>query len=65
MSLVGIPKGNLEGIRRIGFKFIFLGSREKSVIPIASHKRLIVPNIFLGWDIKNIFFSKLLAAKSV
>lgn len=65
MSLAWMPKGVLEKIRRISFKFLWAGTHEQFVLSWVRCELLAVPKALGGWDLKNIFlFSKALAAKS-
>jgi len=64
MSLAWIPKGTLESIRRICFRFLWSGKKEDQTTPWVNWKRIAVPKGLGGWGLKNIFlFSKALAAK--
>jgi len=64
MSLAWIPKGILESIRRICFRFLWSGKKDDQVTPWVSWKRIAIPKGLGGWGLKNIFlFSKALAAK--
>ena len=64
MSLSWIPKGILERIRRICFKFLWSGKKEDQTTPWVNWKRIAVPKGLGGWGLKDIFlFSKALAAK--
>ena len=64
MSLSWIPKGTLEQIRRIYFRFLWSGKREGQVTPWVSWKMIVVPKGLGGWGLKNIFlFAQALAAK--
>ena len=64
MSLTWIPKGILESIRRICFRFLWSGKKEEQVTPWVNWKRIVVPKGLGGWGLKNIFlFTKDLAAK--
>ena len=64
MSLSWIPKGILERIRRICFRFLWSGKREDQTTPWVNWKRIAVPKGLGGWGLKDIFlFSKALAAK--
>jgi len=64
MSLAWIPKGTLESIRRICFRFLWSGKKDEQVTPWVKWKRIAVPKGLGGWGLKNIFlFSKALAAK--
>jgi hypothetical protein len=62
MSLAWIPKGILEKLRRICFKFIWSGSHDKHTSPWARWENLARPKSLGGWGLKNIFlFSKYLS----
>jgi len=64
MSLAWIPKGILEIIRRICFKFLWSGKKEDQTTPWVNWKKIAVPKGLGGWGLKNIFlFHKALAAK--
>jgi len=64
LSLAWIPKGILETIRRICFRFLWSGKKEEQVTPWVNWKRTATPKGLGGWGLKNIFlFSKALAAK--
>ena len=64
MLLSWIPKGILEQIRRICFRFLWSGKKEGQVTPWVSWKRIAVPKGLGGWGLKNIFlFAQALAAK--
>ena len=64
MSLSWIPKGILERIRRICFRFLWSGKKEDQTTPWVIWKRIVVPKGLGGWGLKDIFlFSKALAAK--
>jgi len=64
MSLSWIPKGMLEQIRRICFRFLWSGKKDEQVTPWVSWKRIAVPKGLGGWGLKNIFlFAQALAAK--
>ena len=64
MTLAWIPKGILESIRRICFRFLWSGKKDEQVTPWVNWKRIVVPKGLGGWGLKNIFlFTKALAAK--
>jgi len=64
MSLSWIPKGTLELIRRIFFRFLWSGMKECQVTPWVNWKRIAIPKGLGGWGLKNIFlFAHALAAK--
>eukprot|EP01018_Ginkgo_biloba_P039380 Gb_12932 [translate_table: standard] len=66
MSLSWIPQGILDQMRKISFRFLWSGGKEKRGIPWVKWQRLAVPKALGGWRLKNIFlFSKALAAKSI
>jgi hypothetical protein len=65
MSLAWIPKGILEKIKQLCFRFLWSCEAGKKKLVPASWKRLAVPKSLGGWELKNIFlFSKSLAAKN-
>jgi hypothetical protein len=56
----------LEVIRRLCYKFIWLGDQKKKGLVLASWKKLALPKANGGWGLKNPFlFSKALATKNV
>ena len=64
MALSWIPKGILERIRRICFRFLWSGKKEDQTTPWVNWRRIAVPKGLGGWGLKDIFlFSKALAAK--
>ena len=64
MSLSWIPKGILERIRKICFRFLWSGKKEEQTTPWVNWKRIAKPKGLGGWGLKDIFlFSKALAAK--
>jgi hypothetical protein len=66
MSLAWIPKGILERIKKICSKFMWVGTKDKQVIPWVRWSTLAIPKVLGGWGLKNIFlFAKSLAAKLV
>jgi hypothetical protein len=66
MSLTWIPKGVLEKIRQLNFRFIWSGGVGKKWMVSTSWKKIEIPKSQGGWGLKNIFlFSKDLAAKTV
>lgn len=63
MSLVYIPKGILERIRRINFRFLWLGDKEKFCIAWVSWRKIAIPKYCGGQGIKNVHqFSKFMVA---
>jgi hypothetical protein len=65
MSLAWIPKGILEKVRCICFRFLWFGTKDHFVFPWVKWEILAAPKLFGGWGLKNIhLFSKTLAAKS-
>jgi hypothetical protein len=65
MCLSWIPKGTLEKIRRLYFRFIWSGMKDHYTLPWAKWELLARPKSLGGWGLKNIFtFAKELAAKS-
>jgi hypothetical protein len=67
MSLTWIPKGVLERIRCICYRFIWLGNKGKKSFVLVSWKKLALPKANGGWGLKNniFLFSKALATKNV
>jgi hypothetical protein len=66
ISLAWVPKGVLETIRKLCYKFIWYGDQKNKGLVLASWKKLALPKAFGGWGLKNPFlFSKALAAKNV
>jgi len=64
MSLSWIPKGILEKIRRLCFRFLWSGKKVEEVTPWARWKKIAISKGLGGWGLKNIFlFSQALAAK--
>ena len=64
MSLSWIPKGILEKIRRLCFRYLWSGKKEEQVTPWVGWKKIAIPKGLGGWGLKNIFhFSQVLAAK--
>jgi hypothetical protein len=55
MSLAWIPKGILENIINLCFKFLLAGSQEKVVLPWVKWYLLAIPKSLGGWGLKNIF----------
>jgi hypothetical protein len=51
MSLAWIPKGALESIRRLCYKFIRLGDQVKKGISLVSWKKLTIPKTQGGWGL--------------
>jgi hypothetical protein len=65
MSLSWIPKGILEKIHRLCFRFIWSGMKDHYTLPWEKWDRLARPKALGGWGLKNIFiFSKALAEKA-
>jgi hypothetical protein len=65
MSLAWIPKGILENVRRIYFKFLWEETKDQYVLPWVKWESLATPNMLGGWGLNFFFlFSKALAAKS-
>jgi hypothetical protein len=58
MSLSWIPKGILEKIRRICFKFLWEGSKDQYVFPWVNWEELAAPKILGGWGLKKTSFSQ-------
>jgi hypothetical protein len=67
MSLAWISKGFLEKIRRIWFKFLWVGSKENFVLPWVEWESLEIPEALGGrWGLIFFFlFSKSLVAKYI
>jgi hypothetical protein len=66
MSMAWIPKGVLEVIRKLCYRYIWSGDNEKRGFSLASWKKLAIPKENGGWGLKNPFlFSKALATKNV
>jgi hypothetical protein len=66
ISLVWVPKGFLDTINRLCYKFIWSRDEKNKGLVLASWKQSIVPKENGGWGLKNpFFFSKALAAKNV
>jgi hypothetical protein len=60
-----IPKGTLEKIRKLCFKFLWGGQKESFVMPWIKWDSLALPKLLGGWGLKNIHsFSTALAAKT-
>ena len=58
------PKGILERIRKICFRFLWSGKKEEQTTPWVNWKRIAKPKGLRGWGLKDIFlFSKALVAK--
>jgi hypothetical protein len=66
MLLAWIPKGVMEVIRWLCYRFIWFKKQEKKGFALASWKKLSLPKEKGGWGLKNPFlFSKSLATKNV
>jgi hypothetical protein len=66
MSLALIPKGVLEKVRKINFKFMWDGSQDHFVLPWVKWESLAAPKALGEWGLKNIsLFSKVLVEKSI
>jgi hypothetical protein len=66
MSLDFIPRGVLDKLKQISFRFLWTCSREKKGIPLVKWNRLVVPKDSSGWGLKNpCHFAKALTAKNV
>eukprot|EP00253_Pinus_taeda_P033452 PITA_33452 len=64
-ALTWVPKGMLEKIRRICCRFLWVGSKESSILPWVAWDKLARPKEWGGWGIKRLLeFSLSLAAKS-
>eukprot|EP00253_Pinus_taeda_P017096 PITA_17096 len=64
-TLTWVPKGVLEKIRRICYRFLWAGSKESSVLPWVAWDKLARPKEWGGWGLKRLpEFSLSLAAKS-
>jgi len=65
MSLSWIPKGVLEIIRRISFRFIWSWCNKHNGIPLVKWKRIVVPKDLWECGFKKFFiFSKGLTTKN-
>jgi hypothetical protein len=65
LSMTWIPKGTLEKIRELCFKFLWEGQKESFVVPWIKRDSLSLPKLFGGRGLKNIHsFSTSLAAKT-
>lgn len=66
ISLSWIPRGVLEAIRRLCYRFIWSSYKDRKGIPLVSWRELAVPKAHGGWGLNNIvLFSKALGTKSV
>jgi hypothetical protein len=66
LSVVKIPKGTLNNIRRRVFSFLWTGKKQKEGIHLLSWQKITKPKKDGGWGIKNIYtFGKALAAKNL
>ena len=64
MSLVWLPKGILEQIRRLCFSFLWRGKNDHRSMVWVRWEQIAVPKALGGWGLKNIFlFAKALGAK--
>eukprot|EP00253_Pinus_taeda_P008342 PITA_08342 len=64
-ALTLVPKGVLEKIRRICYRFLWAGSKESSVLPWVAWDKLARPKEWGGWGLKRLpEFSLSLVAKS-
>eukprot|EP00253_Pinus_taeda_P009579 PITA_09579 len=64
-ALTWIPKGIMEKIRRLCYKFLWAGSNENTVLPWVAWDKIARPKEWGGWGIKRLpDFSLSLAAKS-
>jgi hypothetical protein len=64
LSMAWIPKGTLDKIRKLCFKFLWGGKKESFVMPWIRWDSLALPNLLGGWGLKNIHsFSTALATK--
>jgi hypothetical protein len=64
LSVVNIPKGILNNIRRRMFSFLWTGKKLKEGMHLINWKKIAKPKKDGGWGIKNIFsFGKSLAEK--
>lgn len=65
MSLAWIPRGTLDKMWRLCFRFLWVGSKDQYVLPWVNWHKLVVPKLLGYWALKNIFhFSKALSATS-
>jgi len=66
MSLAFIPKGVLDKLKQISFRFLWACNWEKKGIPLVKWNRLVVPKDSSGWGLKNPHhFAKALTTKNV
>jgi len=64
MLLSWIPRGTLEKIRRLCFRYLWSGKNENQITPWVGWKKIAIPKGLGGWGLKNIFlFAQALAAK--
>eukprot|EP00253_Pinus_taeda_P014363 PITA_14363 len=64
-ALTWIPKGIMEKIRRLCYRFLWSGSNEKSVLPWVAWDKIARPKDWGRWGVKRLpEFSLSLAAKS-
>jgi hypothetical protein len=64
ISVAWVPKGKLERIKRIYFRFIWAVQKEHFVMPWIEWETLATPKLQGGWGLKNIHrFSKFLVDK--
>lgn len=64
-ALTWVPKGILEKIKRICCRFLWVGSKEESVLPWVAWEKVARPKDWGGWGIKDLTaFGPSLAAKS-
>jgi hypothetical protein len=66
ISLALVPKGVLETIRKLCYKFIWFGYQKKKGLLLDSCEKMALPKSFGRWGHENpFFFSKALAAKKL
>lgn len=54
MSLSWIPKGALKFIRKICYRFLWVGSKERRIFSWVKRDKISLPKIWGGWGPKNI-----------
>ena len=61
-----IPLGIIEKVRKLHFKFLWVGNSDSSGFPWTPWKALACPKFLGGWGLKiPVLFAKTLAAKNV
>jgi hypothetical protein len=56
MSLTWIPKGVLEEIRSLSYRFLWFGSREKKGFSSAKLEKLTMPKALGGWGLRTFSY---------